>query len=146
MLTPVTLVRRDWSLLEELLPLLRQSREREQSIFGIAATDVSLAIGDGHKNCVGRARGFDSEGSWSGNGIGSGEGLELTVIVASLVGFLQCSGQSRGQVSPWVRRVSVLHRGVTVGVGCLLLLCARRHLEQLRYSHNKICREMIEQR
>jgi len=87
--SPIALIRHYRRLLEELLPLLRQSREGEFSIRRIARADIELPIfGDSGQDSVVAAGAFDTKGTRCSDRISPEERRELAVGLGCFVRFL----------------------------------------------------------
>ncbi len=120
-LTPITLIRSNRRLLEELLPLLGLCNKREQRILRRSSPELSLAVRDGAQDHIVTSMGLDTPGSWSLDGIGSGERLQLSILSRYLVDLFDRSGELRWQICPGVRLRT------HVAVGCGLLFLGSRH-------------------
>jgi hypothetical protein len=97
---PVALVRRDWDILEELLPLIWESGEREEGILRRAGLRLRRAVADFDEDRVVRAAGFDSEGCRLVNCIGSCERFQLAIGPEKLGEFVEASLESFGEIVP----------------------------------------------
>ena len=124
--SPVTLIWHDRSLLEELLPLLRQRRQRKLCIRSRPRANVDFTIRDSRQDSVVATSSFDAERSRSRDRIRGDESRKLAIILCSFVGFLNGAGQLRRQIRPLV-----VARGF--GHGCVggLLTFGTRHRSRL---------------
>lgn len=87
--SPITLIRHDRRLLEELLPLLRQSRECELSVRRTAGANFDLSIfGDCGQNGVVATGSFNAKSARSCDCVGAKERRELAVSFRGFVRFL----------------------------------------------------------
>ena len=101
-LIPIALIRRHRRFLEELLPLLRQRRKREQRLRRLAGAYLGITIGHSDKDRTITTSSFDTERGRFHNGIAGRESCELTIVLCGFVGLVERSGKLRGQVCPCV--------------------------------------------
>jgi hypothetical protein len=100
---PIALIRHNRRLLEKLLPLFRQRRQRELRILRRSRANLNFAIGrDSRQDSIITSSAFNTESRLLDNGVGVNESLELGIVLRSFAGFLNGAGKLRRQVGPGV--------------------------------------------
>jgi hypothetical protein len=100
---PIALIRHNRRLLEKLLPLFRQRRQRELRILRRSRANLNFAIGrDSRQDSIITSSTFNTESRLLDNGVGVNESLELGIVLRSFAGFLNGAGKLGRQVGPGV--------------------------------------------